>query len=177
MLGGQVSAEHDVVCITFGSVWMILNAFLAIIAGWVFQLNGDVTGKFCNKSVDLVEFSVTSIPKQNNILCLGVIPKGSESEVIYKITWDDFRKALVLMKGHKCCGKEDCECCIMVEEVLEDAEVQRYFKSDEFKNAKLPVATARCNNFKGWCNFALNELGIKTNVCHPHAPGNELSMF
>ena len=95
MLGSQVAAEHDVVRITFGSVWMLCNAFRAIIAGWVFQLNGDVTGKFCNTSVDLVEFSVTSIPKQNDILCLGVSPKGSESEVMYKITWDDFRKALV----------------------------------------------------------------------------------
>ena len=77
---------------------MLCNALRAIIAGWVFQLNGDVTGKFCNKSVDLVEFSVTSIPKQNNILCLGVIPKGSESEIIYKITWHDFRAALFFVK-------------------------------------------------------------------------------
>ena len=82
VLGRQVAAEHDVVRITFGSVWMLCNAFRAIIAGWVFQLNGDVTGKFCNKSVDLVEFSVTSIPRQNNILCLGVIPRGSESSKI-----------------------------------------------------------------------------------------------
>ena len=80
VLGSQVTAERDLVRITFGSAWMICNAFRAIIAGRGFQLNGDVTCKFCNKSVDLVEFSVTSIPKQNNILCLGVIPKGTESE-------------------------------------------------------------------------------------------------
>ena len=55
------------------------------------------TGNFCNKSVDLVEFSVTSIPKQNNILCLGVIPKGTESAKVYKITWNDFRAAALLM--------------------------------------------------------------------------------
>ena len=73
VLGSQVTAEHDLVRITFGSVWMMLNAYRAIIAGWGFQLNGDVTGKYCNKSVDLVEFSVTSIPKQNNILCLGQV--------------------------------------------------------------------------------------------------------
>ena len=86
---------------------------------------------------------------------------------------------LFLMKGYKCCGKDDsdCECCMMVKEILEDTEVQQYFKSDEFKNAKLPVATAMSDNFKGWCNFALHELGLKTNVCHPHASGNELSMF
>ncbi len=41
VLGSQVSAERDIVCITFSSVWMILNAFRAIVAGWGFQLNGD----------------------------------------------------------------------------------------------------------------------------------------
>ena len=155
-----------------GPFWMISNAFRAIIAGWGFQLNGDVTGKFCNKSVDLVEFSVTSIPKQNNILCYGVIPKGSESEIIYKITWHDFRAALFLLKGYQNCGKEDCECCMMVMELLEDAEVIHYFKSDEFAQGKLPVQTAMCDNLKGWGNFALNALGIISNACHPHASGN-----
>ena len=177
VLGSQVAAEHDLVRITFGSVWMLCNALRAIIAGWVFQLNGDVTGKFCNKSVDLVEFSVTSIPKQNNILCLGVIPKGSESEIIYKITWHDFRAALFLLKGYQNCGKEDCECCMMVMELLEDAEVQRYFKSDEFALGKLPVDTAMCDNFKGWGNFSENELGIISNVCHPHASGDVFSIL
>ena len=105
VLGSQVTAEHDLVRITFGSVWMMLNAYRAIIAGWGFQLNGDVTGKYCNKSVDLVEFSVTSIPKQNNILCLGVIPKGTESELLYKITWDDFRVAAIELANYKDCGK------------------------------------------------------------------------
>jgi hypothetical protein len=40
VLGSQVSPERDIVRITFSSVWMILNAFRAIVAGWGFQLNG-----------------------------------------------------------------------------------------------------------------------------------------
>jgi hypothetical protein len=99
VLGSQITAEDDIVRITFGSLWMTLNAFRAIVAGWGFQLNGDVTGKLCRKSIDLVEFGVNSIPKQNNVLCLGVIPKGTESEKIYKITWDDFREAAVLLSS------------------------------------------------------------------------------
>ena len=80
VLGSQVTAEHDLVRITFGSVWMILNSYHTIISGWGFQLNGGVSGKCCRKSVDLVEFAVNSIPKRNNVLCLGVIPKGTEYE-------------------------------------------------------------------------------------------------
>ena len=66
---------------------------------------------------------------------------------------------------------------MMVMELLDDAEVQRYFTSDKFKDGKLPVETAMCDNFKGWGNFALHKFGLKANVCHPHASGNELSMF
>ncbi len=80
VLGSQVSAKRDIVRITFSSVWMILNAFRAIDAGWEFQSNGDVTGKLCRKNIGLVEFGVNSIPKHNNVLCLGVIPKGTESD-------------------------------------------------------------------------------------------------
>ena len=32
VLSSQVTAEHDLVRITFGSVWMMLNAYRAIIA-------------------------------------------------------------------------------------------------------------------------------------------------
>ncbi len=45
VLGSQVSPKRDIMRITFSSVWMILNAFRAIVAGWGFQLNGDVTCK------------------------------------------------------------------------------------------------------------------------------------
>ena len=34
VLGSQVSPECAIVRITFSSVWMILNAFRAIVAGW-----------------------------------------------------------------------------------------------------------------------------------------------
>ncbi len=37
VLCSQVSPERDVVRLTFSSVWMILNAFHAIVAGWEFQ--------------------------------------------------------------------------------------------------------------------------------------------
>jgi hypothetical protein len=173
VLGSQVTAEHDLVRITFGSVWMMLNAYRAMKAGWGFQLNGDVTGKFCNKSVDLVEFSVTSIPKQNNILCLGVIPKGTESKIIYKITWHDFRSAAVELGTYKDCGKSGCITCQMVMQLLGDGNVVAEMAKKTWKEeGKLPVETAMCDNFKGWGNFSEEELGIVSNVCFPHGTGN-----
>ena len=66
---------------------------------------------------------------------------------------------------------------MMVMEVLDYVEVQGYLKSDEFGEEKLPVDTAMCDNFKGWGNFAINELGIVSNVCLPHGTGNVHSPF
>ena len=100
-----------------------------------------------------------------------MIPKGTESEFFYKITWNDFHAAAILMTTYKDCGEEGCECCGRVMQLLGNAEVQDYLKNDDFKSGKVPTETTMCDNFKGWGNFAINELGIVSNVCLPHGTG------
>jgi hypothetical protein len=56
VIGHELIAAPDVVRINMSSVWMLANALCAIVAGWNFQLCADVTRKFCNRSVDLLEF-------------------------------------------------------------------------------------------------------------------------
>ena len=101
----------------------------------------------------------------------GVIPKGTKSEKNYKITWNDFRAAAVLMTSYKDCRKEGCGRCQRVVQLLGNAEVQGYVRSREFHEGKVPAETAMCYIFKGWGNFAINELGIVSNVCLPHGTG------
>ncbi len=43
-----------------------------IAAGWGFQLNSDVTGKLCHKSIDLVDFCVNSIPAMIAVIFQGL---------------------------------------------------------------------------------------------------------
>ena len=101
-------------------------------------MSADFTGKFCRKrALILSSFRSLPFPKQNNILCLGVIPKGTESGKNYKITWDD------LMSSYKNCGKEGCECCQRVMQLLGNAEVQQYLRSRKFREGKVPVETAK----------------------------------
>ena len=87
---------------------MLLNALRAIIAGWGFQLNGDVTGKLCRNSVDLLQFGVNSIPHKNHVLCLAIIPSKSESEAVYQMTWDDLRTAVFELFTYKNCQEVRC---------------------------------------------------------------------
>ena len=75
------------------------------------------------------------------------------------------------MTSYKDCGKEGCECCQRVMQLLGNAEIEDYLRSDEFREEKVSVETAMCDNFQGWGNFAINELGIVSNVCFPHGTG------
>ncbi len=70
VLHHQNLAEHDILRINLLSLWMLTHALRAMKAGWEFQLNANVTGKVCQKSIDLPAFSVTSIPKRINNMCL-----------------------------------------------------------------------------------------------------------
>jgi hypothetical protein len=89
VIGQQNLAAHDVLRMSLSSMWMLTHAFRAIKAGWGFQLNTDVTCKDCRKSVDLLAFSVTLIPKHNNTICLCVIPKSTENKRAFTIVYDE----------------------------------------------------------------------------------------
>jgi hypothetical protein len=133
----------------------------------------DVTSKLCRKSVDLLVFLVTSIPKHNNTLCLCIIPSTTESEQAYTVVCNELRKAVCLaVPSIKPCDDEDCVSCGIITALLVDADVAAYVKSQECKECILPVQTAMCDNSKGWGDFAENLLGITSNVCISHATGN-----
>ena len=83
VLGSELIAQHDIVRITVASLWMLANVLQAIIAGWGFQLNGNVTGKVCRASGDVLELGIRSMPQRNNVLCLAIILKATEGEKVY----------------------------------------------------------------------------------------------
>jgi hypothetical protein len=173
----QNEAAFDVLRMNMSSLWMLTHAFSTIKAGWGFQLNAesdvaDVTGKLCRKSVDLLAFSVTSIPKRNNTLCLCIILSTTESEQAYTVDYNELRKAMCVVSSIKPCDDEDCVSCGIITALLADADVAAYVKSQESKECILLVQTAMCDNFKGWGNFAGNILDITSNVCISHATGN-----
>jgi hypothetical protein len=142
--GYELIAARDVVRINMSSVWMLANALRAIVAGWYFQLCADVTGNFCNRSVDLLEFSVTSIPCQNNVLCLSIIPKATESETVYTLSYNDLRTAVNYLCKIRPCSTADCECCIRIRELLGEQNIVYYIASNEFKNQRIQKSEVAC---------------------------------
>jgi hypothetical protein len=157
VLGNQVTTERDIVCITFGSEWMLLNAFQAIVAGWGIQLNGDVPGKLCRKSIDLVEFDVNSVPKHwhNYVLCLGIIPKGTEGQKHHQITWDDFRAAAVLMRSYQ-------HCCLDIKAICNGLVSLTHFISALCKFNRRQLGEEHRNRLRAACDT--NAWRITANV-------------
>ena len=129
VLGGELRAERDIVRITISSPWMLSNALRAIIAGWGWQLNGYVTCKLCRASVDLLQFGINSIPHWNHVLCLAIIPKATESETVYQITWDDLRAAVLLLLTSKDCCVAGCACCGPILELIRHPQVQAFMRT------------------------------------------------
>ncbi len=139
------------------------------------------TSTTTRKSVNLIAFSVTLIPKRNNTLCLCIIESTTESEQAYTVVYKELRKAVCLVPSIKPCDDEDCVSmstvsCRIITALLADAEVAAYVKSQECKECILAVQTAMCDNLKpklkGLGNFVENVLGIESNVCISHATGN-----
>ena len=134
-----------IVRINLSSVWMLANALRAIVAGWNFQLCGGVTGNFCSRNVDLLELSVTSIPCKNNVLCLSIILKATESEKVYTITYTDLRTAVNLLCQVLLCLNSDCDCCTKRRELLSVQNVVEYIGSAKFKLQSAEAASGDCN--------------------------------
>ncbi len=99
---------------------MLTHAFRAIKAGWVFQLNADVTGKLCRKSVNLLTFLGHFDSQRNNTLCLCNIPSTTENEQAYTVVYNELRKAECLMPSIKPCDNEDCVSCGIITALLAD---------------------------------------------------------
>ena len=61
----------------------------------------------------------------------------------------------------------------MVMQLLSNEAVQDYVAGTKFREGKLPIETAMCDNFRGWAAGAtfLPTLWIITNVCQPHGTG------
>ena len=74
VIGNDIQPARQLVTLNISSPWFLLHAVRAIIAGWTFQLNMDVTFSICRHAVDLLCLGVNSMPHTNNPLCFCIIP-------------------------------------------------------------------------------------------------------
>jgi hypothetical protein len=127
--------------------------------------------EICSRSSDLLELLVTSIPCKNKVLCMSIVPKATESQKVYTITYADLSKAVKLLCQvlQSRCPDSDFDCCTKIRELLAAQNVVEYVGSAKFKAQKLQVETAMCDNFQGLGNFCSAESEMDPILCKPHA--------
>jgi hypothetical protein len=169
VIGSDIKAERQVIHINFSSVWLLLNAVRAIKTGWVVQLNGNATFGFCRADIDMIALGFCSFGGANNPVCFSYIPRQSEGEKLYTVTYFGLQKAVMaLLKANT---YKDCEFSSCLKLLLGRPAVQRYLRSDEFSANKLPVDQAQCDQLGGWACFSREVFGRDPNVCSNHLTG------
>jgi len=169
VIGSDIKAERQVIHINFSSVWLLLNAVRAIETGWVVQLNGDATFGFCCADIDMIALGFCSFGGANNPVCFSYIPRQSEGEKLYTVTYFGMQKAVMsLLKANT---EKDCEFTSCLKLLLGRPHVQQYLDSDEFRANKLPIDQAQCDQLAGWACFSREVFGRDPNVCSNHLTG------
>jgi hypothetical protein len=175
VIGRNLDAPRDIVHINLTSLWFLFNLLRVIASGWVFQLNGDATFSFCRVAVDMIGLGVNSVGNHNHPVCWSIIPHNTEGELTYTGTFIEMQDAFLLLKDIKPCGKLDCEFCNCYKMLMQNENVIKYFAGDDFKERRIPVDTAQCDQIQGWGNFTREILGIDPNTCSVHLTGTYLS--
>ena len=169
VIGSDIKAERQVIHINFSSVWLLLNAVRAIETGWVVQLNGDATFGFCSADIHMIALGFCSFGCANNPICFSYIPRQSEGEKLYTVTYFGMQKAVMsLLKANT---EKDCEFTSCLKHLLGRPHVQQYLDSDEFRANKLPIDQAQCDQLAGWACFSREVFGRDPNVCGNHLTG------
>jgi hypothetical protein len=170
---------RDIIHINVSSPWWLLNAFRAINAGWVFQLNSDATFNFCRCKVDMIGFGVNSLGGHNHPLCWSLIPDRAEGELTCTQTYNELQRAALLrvLDDIKPCDLHGCEFCLALNSVLNHPRSEAYIQSTAFQNDMLPVDTAQCDNIFGFGNFTREVFTMDPKMCKCHLFSEQLQFF
>ena len=177
VIGFDIQAAHDIVNINISNPHFLLNAFRAINSGWVFQLNADGTFNFCKHNVDMIGFGVNSIGGHNHPLCWSLIPSAGEGKLTYTKTFLELQSAVLLLDDIVLCKVPGCAFCEKLTTIFDHPRTADYVHMEDsaFREDRLPIDSAQCDNILGFGNFTLEVLDMDPNICKNHALGKLFS--
>ena len=173
VIGYDIQAAHGIVNINISSLQFLLNVFRAINSGWTFQLNADGTFNFCRHNVDMIGFGVNSIGGHNHPLCWSLIPSAGEGKLTYTKTYLELQTAALLLDTIVPCKVHCCLLCTKLTCIFDHPRTVDYLENADsaFKEDRLPVDTAQCENLLWFGNFTREVFDMDSNTCKNHALG------
>ena len=170
VLGFVIKPERQLIQLTISSAHFALNALRALETGWVIQLNGDATfGCRADSDVDMTELGFNSLGTVNNHACWSLISHQAEGEKTYTLTFYQLQLAVVsLFQANS--GKK-CAFTSFLLELQARPNMQKWERSAQYREGKLKVDTAQCDQLAGWACFTREVFGKDPNTCSNHLSG------
>ena len=167
VIGKDLNATEDIVYLNVSTMWHLCNILRNIAAGWIFQLNGDVTFKVCRRTVALLGLGVNSLGNVSNSICWAIIPEAESAEV-FKSTWKAVQDAaMLLMIRFRHC-RQECSTCDMIHDLMRNDNVRQFMSTSLFEAGKFPVELTLCDRSLGWGSFTRETFGFDPNMCRNH---------
>jgi hypothetical protein len=162
VIGSDIKVERQLIHINFSSVWLLLNAVRAIETRWVVQLNGDATFGFCRADIDMIALGFCSFRGANHPVCFSYIPRQSDGEKLYTVTYYGMQKAVLsLIKANT---DKDCEFSTCLKLLIGRQHLRQYLNGEDFIAKKLPIDQAQCDQLAGWACFGREVFDKDPNV-------------
>jgi hypothetical protein len=132
-------------------------------------MNGDATYGFCRTHVDMICLGFNSMGCVNNPACWSFIPHQAEGEKTYTVTFYELQKAVISLL--KASTAKNCPFSSCIKDLLACPNVQKYIRSALFRDGKLDIQTAQCDQLAGWSSFTHEVFGFNPNTCSSHLTG------
>ncbi len=143
VLGYDIKVMRALIHFNLSSLHFALNALRGIKTGWGNRMNGDATFGFCRSNVDMICLGFTSMGSVNDPACWSFIPHQAEGELTYTVTFYELQKAVIsLLKANT---EKECPFSSCIEDLLARPNVQKYMWSQLFRDGKLDIQTAQCD--------------------------------
>ena len=111
VMGADIQPARMLVTLNVSNSWSLLYALRAIIAGWIFQINTDVTFGVCRHAVDLLSMGINSMQHRNYSACYCIIQSKCESENVYTGCFLQMQQAVHSLMDATDRGKKNCTSC------------------------------------------------------------------
>ena len=117
----------------------------------------------------MIALGFCSFGGANNPVCFSYIPHQAEGEKLYTKTYYEMQSAVMaLLKAET---RKACEFSTYMKMPKSRPELVKYLAGPRFKENKLPVDQAQCDQLPGWACFSHEVFGFPPNICGNHITG------
>ncbi len=167
VIGRQFLEADLTVFLSVATSWDLLSIFRSLAAGYLVQLQSDVTSKASTAALNKLGFGVNMLGGHFAPWTYTLIPAETKSEAMYSAAYSASKKATCKLMRLHLCAKEECYTCRIIEQLKEHSTVAGCLKGAPYNSPEkeMPISACLGDNKFSVQNFSTKKLGLDANVC------------